>query len=142
MPDFLSPTERSERMALIRSKNTGPELLIRKLLYSLGYRYRIHGIGLPGRPDIVFPGRGKVIFVHGCFWHWHREASCKIAHLPESRRDYWGPKLQRNRNRDETVRRDLLERGWESITVWECQLTDLPALKAQLVSFLGKPQKG
>jgi DNA mismatch endonuclease (patch repair protein) len=137
MSDSLSPKERSKRMALIRAKNTGLELFVRRLIYSLGYRYRLHGRELPGKPDIVFASRRKVILVHGCFWHWHTSHTCKIAHLPKSRREYWMPKLQRNRDRDKAVQQDLLRLGWQSLIVWECQVSNLDLLRMEIVSFLG-----
>jgi len=94
--DSLTPEQRSALMARIRSKGTGPELFVRRLVHGMGYRYRLHRRSLPGTPDLVFPGRGKVIFVHGCFWHKH----AKCVRLPKSRTDYWHPKLELNRQRD------------------------------------------
>src|ERR1700733_2301956 len=97
MADTLTRDERSERMALIRAKNTGPEITVRKLVHGLGYRYRLHGRLIPGRPDLVFAGRKKVIFVHGCFWHRHSDSACKLARMPKSRLEFWVPKLEKNR---------------------------------------------
>jgi DNA mismatch endonuclease (patch repair protein) len=136
MTDTLTRQERSERMSLISGKNTGPEMVVRKLVYGLGYRYRLHGRLLPGKPDLVFPGRRKVIFVHGCFWHRHPDRACKLARMPKSRLDFWGPKLERNRLRDERIRRELAEQGWEVLTIWECQLTDMASVSEQVRSFL------
>ncbi|HBI46414.1 MAG TPA: very short patch repair endonuclease, partial [Planctomycetales bacterium] len=96
--DSLSPEERSERMSRVRNKDTKPELVVRRLVHSLGYRYRLHSGRLPGRPDIVFAGRKKVVFVHGCFWHRHR--GCALCRMPKSRLDFWAPKLEGNRRRD------------------------------------------
>src|SRR5580700_7261404 len=107
-------------MARVRSKNSRPEMFVRKLVFSLGYRYRLHARDLPGHPDIVFRRHRKVIFVHGCFWH--RHAACALARLPKSRLDFWVPKLEGNRKRDERNRRALLREGWKVLTIWECQL--------------------
>src|SRR5215475_4488942 len=103
--------DRSANMRAIRSKDMKPELAVRSLVHRMGYRYRLHRHDLPGRPDMVFPGRKKVIFVHGCFWHSH---NCKVAHVPKSNRDYWGPKLERNRMRDEKNLAALEAAGWQS----------------------------
>jgi DNA mismatch endonuclease (patch repair protein) len=100
----------------------------------MGFRYRLHGKGLPGRPDLVFAGRRKVIFVHGCFWH--RHAACALARLPKSRRDFWVPKLEANRERDERNRRALARDGWKVLTVWECQLKETGRLQKKIRRFL------
>ena len=122
-------------MSSIRSKHTGPELLVRKLVYALGYRYRLHAKRLPGCPDLVFRPRKKVIFVHGCFWHCH--ADCSIAHLPKSRAGFWKLKLEGNRERDERNRIELIRTGWKVLTLWECQLKNVPGLLEQrLKTFL------
>src|SRR5580692_1237289 len=131
MADNRSAESRSALMARVGGKNTEPELVVRRLLHSLGYRFRLHRVDLPGRPDIVFPSRGKVIFVNGCFWHAH---GCKIGKPPKSRVDYWGPKLGDNRNKA-----SLRRAGWKVLTVWQCQIRNLPRLQAQLFSFLGPP---
>ncbi len=99
--DTLQPAEQNARMALIRSKDTRPELAVRRLVHGMGYRYRLHARDLPGRPDLVFRARRKVIFVHGCFWHRHDDPNCKLARLPSSRLDFWLPKLGGNKARDE-----------------------------------------
>lgn len=124
---------RSENMKRIRSKDTLPELIVRRLLHSLGYRYRLHRHGLPGRPDIVFPGRKKIIFVHGCYWHAH---GCKLGHTPKSNKAYWSPKLQRNVDRDKRNREILSELGWQSLVLWECELKDTCRLQMRLQNFL------
>lgn len=114
--DPLSPKERSERMSRVRSRDTKPELVVRRLVHSLGYRYRLHRRSLPGRPDLVFPGRRKVIFVHGCFWH--RHAGCHSGtRVPKSRLDFWLPKLESNRERDRVNQAALAELGWDALTI-------------------------
>jgi DNA mismatch endonuclease (patch repair protein) len=109
-------------MARVCSKNTRPELIVRKLVFGLGYRYRLHARDLPGCPDLVFRPRRKVIFVHGCFWHCHQDQNCALARMPKSRLDFWGPKLEGNRERDEKNRRTLHREGWKVLTIWECEL--------------------
>jgi DNA mismatch endonuclease (patch repair protein) len=131
--DRISREKRSELMKRIRSKDTSPELTVRKLVFSLGYRYRLHGKNLPGKPDLVFPGRRKVIFVNGCFWHCH---NCKEGRLPKSNLDYWLPKLQRNRCRDEYNQQLLVSSGWRFLVIWQCQMRDLATLKKNIVAFL------
>src|SRR5437016_10732119 len=108
-------------MSRIRSKDTKPELLVRRLIHTLGYRYRLHRRDLPGVPDLVFPSRRAVIFVHGCFWHRHKR--CKGgARAPKSRLKYWKPKLEGNSVRDARNRKSLLRNGWRVLVIWECQL--------------------
>ena len=116
------------------SKNTGPELVVRKLLYRLGYRYRLHKKGLPGTPDIVFNGRKKAIFVHGCFWHGH---GCKYGRMPKSKVEYWSKKIDMNRERDEMNVQKLKSLGWGVLTVWQCELKDIEAVQTRLMNFLG-----
>lgn len=132
--DTLTPRERSARMALVRGKDTKPELLVRRLVHGLGYRYRLHRRDLPGTPDLVFPGRGKVIMVHGCFWHRHE--GCALARLPKSRGDFWLPKLTTNAERDARNTRALRRLGWGVMTIWECQLRDTAALASRIRRFL------
>ena len=126
-------------MARIRGKDTKPELLVRRLLHGLGYRYRLHRRALPGTPDLVFPGRRKVVLVHGCFWHRHE--GCKhAAGLPRTRRDFWEAKFARNRERDIENARELAALGWAHHVVWECEAKDRGALTARLRAFLdGSP---
>ncbi len=119
MVDTLTPAERSRRMALVKGKDTKPELLVRKWLWANGYRYRLHGKGLPGRPDIVFPGRLKVIFVHGCFWHRHR---CKTYKRPASNTAFWAKKIDENVRRDRRNLTKLTKSDWKYFVVWECDL--------------------
>jgi DNA mismatch endonuclease (patch repair protein) len=139
MSDRLTPEQRSWNMSRIRGKNTKPELLVRRLLHARGYRYRLHGksggVRLPGNPDLVFAGRRKVIFVNGCFWHFH---DCRAGqHAPKANAAFWEAKRSRTRERDDQQRRQLEASGWEVLTVWECELKDGSALEAQLVAFLG-----
>jgi DNA mismatch endonuclease, patch repair protein len=131
----MTPTERSKRMSLIRSKDTKPELLVRRLIHAMGYRYRSHDAGLPGRPDIVFKSRRKVIFVHGCFWHLHRR--CPNSRPPKSKLDYWRPKLEGNVTRDKLVHGRLRRLGWQRLVVWECELQDRERLMGKIKKFLG-----
>ena len=135
--DTLSPAQRSERMSRVRSRDTKPELLVRKLVHGLGYRYRLHRKDLPGKPDLVFGPRRKVILVHGCFWHGHDDSNCKLARAPKSRVEFWGPKLARNRERDREVERRLNESGWEALILWECELRDRAGLEQRMRAFLG-----
>lgn len=111
-----------------------PEMKVRKLVHGLGYRFRLHRKDLPGKPDLAFPSRRKIIFVHGCFWHSH--GSCKIAHRPKSNLDYWTPKLERNRSRDIGNLEKLSALGWKVLVVWECQTSNELRLRAQLSRFL------
>jgi len=114
------PSEkRSENMRRIRSRDSTPELAVRRFLFRLGYRYRIHVKGLPGCPDICFPGIKKAIFVHGCFWHAHR--GCRFAHEPQSNASYWVAKIRRNVERHERVALQLAASGWQFLVIWECE---------------------
>lgn len=130
--DTLTPLERSERMSRVRNKDTKPELAVRRLLWALGFRYRLQARRLPGRPDIVFPRDKKVIFIHGCFWHRHN----KCGRMPKSRREFWEPKLRANRARDLRNQRQLKKLGWEYQVIWECELKDLDAIALRLLEFL------
>ena len=124
--------DRSENMRRIRSKDTAPELIVRGLVHSLGYRFRLHRADLPGRPDLVFPSRKKVIFVHGCFWHQH---IC-ISRKPRSNQQYWLPKLQRNVARDAQHKSDLRRLGWRCLVVWECEVKNEASLIRTVRRFL------
>jgi DNA mismatch endonuclease, patch repair protein len=136
--DTLTAAERSKRMSLVRSKNTKPELTVRSLIHRLGFRYRLHGKELPGTPDLLFPSRRKVIFVHGCFWHRHPRRTCRLARLPKSRLDFWVPKLEQNRIRDKKQQAELRRLGWRVLVIWECELRDLKKLKARTIDFLNE----
>ena len=133
MPDTRTKEQRRRIMQAVRGRNTGPEWTVRRLLHGLGYRYRLHRRHLPGKPDLVFVSRRKVIFVHGCFWHAH---GCRYGRPPKSRLDYWLPKLERNKQRDTEVRTQLEALRWQVLTVWGCELKDLDSLTATLRSFL------
>ena len=135
--DTLTPRQRSERMSRVRSRNTKPEMLVRRMAHEMGYRYRLHRPDLPGSPDLVFPARRKVIFVHGCFWHRHPDPTCRLARLPKSKLDFWGPKLETNRNRDERNLALLFGLEWDTLEIWECQTKDRELLGARIREFLG-----
>jgi DNA mismatch endonuclease, patch repair protein len=121
-------------MRAVKSRNTKPEMLVRQALFSMGYRYRLHRADLPGKPDIVFPGRHKVIFVHGCFWHGH---SCaRGSRTPKANSEYWERKILMNRERDKLHVADLQAHGWTVLALWECELRDLTTLSQQLMLFL------
>ena len=121
-------------MAAIRSKDTAPELLVRRSAHRLGYRFRLHRRDLPGKPDLVFPRLRKAIFVHGCFWHQH--ADCREGRVPGTNRSYWGPKLARTVERDRLAVEALRSSGWDVLTIWECEMGDPSALSARLAQFL------
>lgn len=134
MVDRITPEQRSRLMARIRDRDTQPELVVRRLVHRMGFRYRLHAAALPGKPDVVLPRHHKVIFVHGCFWHRHR---CRTGrHMPKSRVGYWTEKFRRNVERDRRARRRLRYAGWEVLIVWECQTRDREALSRRLRSFL------
>ncbi|EAQ26796.1 XorII very-short-patch-repair endonuclease [Roseovarius sp. 217] len=124
-------------MSRVRGRDTKPEMLVRRLTHGMGYRYRLHRRGLPGSPDLVFPSRMKVIFVHGCFWHQHLDPGCKLARLPKSKLDFWGPKLETNRERDERNLVLLAELGWDVLVIWECQTKNREELQTRIGEFLG-----
>lgn len=132
--DTITKEERSEIMGRVHSKDTRPEMVVRRLVHSLGYRYRLHRKDLPGTPDMAFPGRRKVIFIHGCFWHRHE--GCALARMPKSRVSFWESKLEGNKARDQRNAQLLRDAGWDVFTVWECQLRDTAALQATIVAFL------
>ena len=134
MVDTVSPEVRSRIMARVKSKGMKPEMAVRRLLHGLGYRYRLHRPDLPGKPDLAFPSRRKVVFVNGCFWHNH--AGCPRVRIPATNREYWVAKLERNQARDERNLALLAEQGWAAMTVWECELRDMPAAAERLTEFL------
>lgn len=134
MTDTVDKQTRSRVMSRVQHKNTRPEMVVRRLVHGAGFRYRLHAKDLPGKPDLVFRTRRKVIFVHGCFWH--RHSGCKLARLPKSRLDFWEPKLEKNKERDQRDIATLRQSGWEVLVVWECQLKDHQRLLKELVEFL------
>jgi DNA mismatch endonuclease, patch repair protein len=122
-------------MARIKRADTKPERVVRSLLHGDGYRFRLQWKAAPGRPDVAFPGRRQIIFVHGCFWHQH--GGCKLAHVPETRREFWQAKFDRNRARDARDLGRAVQEGWQPLVVWECETRDQAALRDRLVGFLG-----
>lgn len=132
--DRISVDQRSANMRRIRSKDTSPEMVVRRLVHGMGFRYRLHVQKLPGRPDLVFPRLKKIIQVQGCFWHQH--SGCPQSHIPKSRIEYWRPKLTSNKRRDRNNDRALREEGWEVLTLWECELKNSAILSERLVQFL------
>lgn len=124
----------SAHMRLIRKKDTKPEIVVRRLVHRMGYRYRLHRSDLPGTPDLVFPSRKKVILVHGCFWHQH---DCRLGHRkPKANPGYWLPKLKRNQERDAATEDALTQSGWDVLTIWECETRDPDTIEGKVRSFL------
>ena len=134
--DKLDAARRSENMRRIKSKDTKPEIAVRRAVHALGFRFRLHRKELPGKPDLVLTRHRKVILVHGCFWHSHRDPDCKDGRLPKSRLDYWLPKLARNKSRDAAAIRKLKRMGWSVLTVWECECAHPDKLEYRLRLFL------
>ena len=135
MADVLTPGQRSANMAAIRGKDTRPEIIVRRLTHRLGYRYVLHGRKLPGKPDLVFPSRKSVIFVHGCFWHMH---SCKFGRVvPATNSEFWSEKRAGNVRRDERNIQALIDHGWKVLVIWECETRNSEDLKSQILDFLG-----
>jgi len=131
--DRLTAANRSALMSRIGSKNTLPEMVVRKFVPSLGYRYRLHAKDLPGKPDLVFRKQKKVIFVHGCFWHAH---FCRKGQPPKSKLNFWGPKLKANAERDARVLADLKELGWDSLVIWQCEIREPASMWEKIELFL------
>jgi DNA mismatch endonuclease (patch repair protein) len=121
-------------MSHIRGKNTSVEMAVRKIIFSMGYRYRLHAKDLPGKPDLVFRKKRKVVFIHGCFWHQHK--GCKDGHIPKSNGTYWKPKLRKTVKRDMANQKKLLADGWRILVVWECYLSGLEKLGKKIKNFL------
>jgi len=140
MTDTLTPKARSERMSRVRGKNTRPEMIVRRRIHAMGYRYRLHRRDIPGTPDLAFPSRKKAILIHGCFWHRHPDPTCKLARMPKSRLDFWGPKLGENRRRDENNLKRLEKLGWKILVVWECEIRHKEQLENKLLEFLREDQ--
>ena len=135
MPDKFTPEQRSAIMKRVGAKNTGAEMIVRRIAHGLGYRFRLHRKILPGCPDLVFPSRHKVVFVNGCFWHQH---DCRRGNrMPQSNVDYWRNKLQKTKDRDSSNRSRLSELGWSSLVLWECEIRSRESTTEMLVGFLG-----
>lgn len=134
MTDSLSRERRSENMRRIRGKGTAPEMKVRRAVYAMGYRYRLHVKDLPGKPDLVFRKLRKAIFVHGCFWHQH--SRCRDGQMPKSRTEYWVPKLASNVERDKRNLRSLRKQGWKVLVIWDCQTQDERQMLRILDTFL------
>ena len=139
--DTLTKTQRSKRMALVRGKDTSPELYVGALVRALGWRYSRHDRRLPGSPDLVFRTARKAVFVHGCFWHRHRSQRCKLARLPKTRLAFWLPKLESNARRDRRDSAALRRAGWSVLNVWECQLGKSEFVRRRLSKFLGHARR-
>jgi DNA mismatch endonuclease (patch repair protein) len=137
--DKISREARTANMRAIKSRDTKPEIIVRRLAHSLGYRFRLHRKDLPGKPDLVFVARRKAIFVHGCFWHQHPDDRCLDGRLPRTRLEYWQPKLTRNQERDAEAVRKLENLGWDVLIIWECETKDLHELETRLKGFLERP---
>lgn len=136
--DIVDRATRSRMMGAIRGKDTKPELAVRRLAHRMGYRFRLHRRDLVGSPDLVFPGRRKVIFVHGCYWH--RHPGCRFAYSPKSNPEFWNAKFAGNVARDAEALTRLKADGWDPLVIWECESTDAEALAARLSAHLGAPQ--
>lgn len=136
--DKLSKVRRSANMRAIRSKNTSPEMQVRRIVTKLGYRYRLHAKDLPGKPDLVFRARQKLVFVHGCFWHQHPLSRCLDARRPKSNTAYWQPKLDRNISRDAEHLSNLESTGWDILIIWDCETKAPVKLKKKIKRFLLK----
>jgi DNA mismatch endonuclease (patch repair protein) len=132
--DRLTPEKRSALMRNVKGKHTAPELIVRRMLHRLGFRFRLHRKDLPGKPDIVLPSRSKIVLVNGCYWHGH---DCRYGKLPKSRLEFWAPKIEANRARDARNLRDLENAGWDVLVVWQCETRDPAALERSLLGFLG-----
>jgi DNA mismatch endonuclease (patch repair protein) len=132
--DRISKEHRSWNMSRIQSRDTKPEKTVRSILHGLGYRFRLHRKDLPGKPDIVLARYNSVIFVHGCFWHRHK--NCKNASIPKTKKTFWEEKFKANIERDIKVKNELKSNGWRVLVVWECELTDIDSVEKELGKFL------
>jgi DNA mismatch endonuclease (patch repair protein) len=131
--DTLTPEMRSWNMSRIRGKDTKPELFIRSLLHAMGYRFRLKNANIPGKPDIILPRYKAVVFVHGCFWHRHKD--CKYAYTPKSRIDFWQKKFEANVQRDQEISEQLKQLGWHQLIIWECEIKNIENLKKKIKAF-------
>lgn len=138
MTDRIDSERRSENMRRVRSAHTRPEMTVRRAAHGMGYRFRLNRRDLPGTPDLVFPSRRSVIFVHGCFWHRHE--GCSRTTTPATRRRFWAAKFTENRARDRRVSAELIERGWRVCVIWECETKKVESLASRIVEFLGAPK--
>jgi DNA mismatch endonuclease (patch repair protein) len=136
--DPFDAAKRSEIMSHIRGKDTDVEKKVRSLLHSLGYRFRLHVDGLPGKPDIVLPKYASIVFVHGCFWHGHNR--CKRASIPQTNREFWTQKISGNMQRDRRTIRELHKLGWKVLVVWQCQTKNRALVENRIAKFLGKDE--
>jgi DNA mismatch endonuclease (patch repair protein) len=134
MADIVSRSKRKEIMSSVKQRHTKPELIVRKLLHRLGYRFRLHNKKLPGTPDIVLPKYKTVIFVHGCFWHQHE--NCRKARRPTSNVEFWNEKLDKNIERDNRKESELKEAGWKILTIWDCEMKDEDLITEKIKDFL------
>ena len=134
MADNLTQEQRKLTMQRVRSKDTSPEMRVRRMVHRLGFRCRLHKKDLPGKPDLVFSRVKKVIFVNGCFWHSH--PGCKAAKTPKSNSDYWKPKLARNKKRDQDNYQKLRDAGWSVLVIWECQTKDEQGMRKIITTYL------
>lgn len=132
--------DRSELMRRVRGKDTKPEIIVRRIAFSIGLRFRLHRPDLPGRPDLVFPSKRKVVFVHGCFWH--RHSGCTRSSTPRKNRDFWMAKFERNVERDARKERELREAGWDVLVIWECQTRNPDFVSEQLHTFFSRTGEG
>ena len=128
--------QRSRNMSAIKSKNTKPEIAVRKVLHSMGYRFRLHGKDLPGSPDIVLPKYKTVIFVHGCFWHRHE--NCKYASTPKTRQEFWNKKFKKNIERDLEIQENIKNIEWRSVVIWECETKNIDNLKEKIIDVFNE----
>ena len=134
MPDTLTPEQRRRCMSRVKGKDTAPELIVRKLVHHMGFRFRLHRKDLPGKPDIVLPRHKKVIFVHGCFWHGHK--GCKRSKRPDSNVEFWNKKIDANIERDKRNQKELGKLGWKSIIIWECEVRNARLLERKINRYL------
>ena len=140
--DNLSPEDRSYCMSRIRSRDMKPEMIVRSMVHRMGLRFRLHRRDMPGNPDLVLARHRAVIFVHGCFWHWHPDPNCPIAGLPATNVDYWQPKFARTRERDRESSARLEEEGWRVLVIWECELRTPEAVMDRIATFFALQRKG
>ena len=135
MADNVSPAKRSRTMAAVKSKNTSPELKLRRALHRAGFRFRLHRRDIPGNPDVWLPRYRMAVFVHGCFWHWH---GCKRSRMPATNVEYWTSKINRTKNRDQMNKQKLESLGWECVVVWECNLSEMTEILIERLNTLRK----